>query len=87
MKGKNPILLDPGHCGVEVNERADSEAKQSLKEGRNSQLLLPVAYLKAHWKKKAKRSFTLSIKTPKGTENKYTLKGITKMTHLRCSTR
>jgi ribonuclease HI len=26
----------PGHCGVEVNERADSEAKQSIKEGRDT---------------------------------------------------
>jgi hypothetical protein len=26
-EGKNPILLISGHCGVEVNERADSEAK------------------------------------------------------------
>jgi hypothetical protein len=22
----------PGHCGIEVNERADSEAKQAIKE-------------------------------------------------------
>jgi ribonuclease HI len=45
----------PGHCGVEVNERADSEAKQSIKEGRDSQLLLPVADLKAQCKKKRQR--------------------------------
>jgi hypothetical protein len=37
----------PGHCGVEVNETADSAAKQSIKEGRDSQLLLPVADLKS----------------------------------------
>jgi ribonuclease HI len=36
----------PGHSGIEVNERADSEAKQAVKEGRDSQLLLPVADLK-----------------------------------------
>jgi hypothetical protein len=42
-----------GHCGVE-NERADLDAKKSIKEGRDSQLLLPVADLKAHWKKKGK---------------------------------
>jgi ribonuclease HI len=35
----------PGHCGVEVNQRADSEAKQSIKVGRDSQLLLPAAHL------------------------------------------
>jgi ribonuclease HI len=28
----------PGHCGVEVNEIADSEAKHSNKEDRDSQL-------------------------------------------------
>jgi ribonuclease HI len=44
----------PGHCEVEVNERADSEAKQAINEGRESQLLLPVADLKAQWKKKGK---------------------------------
>jgi ribonuclease HI len=32
------FYLIPSHCGVEVNERADSEAKQSTKEGRDSQL-------------------------------------------------
>jgi ribonuclease HI len=26
----------PGHCEVEVNERADLEAKQAIKEGRDS---------------------------------------------------
>jgi hypothetical protein len=44
----------PGHCGVEVNERADSGAKQSIKEGRYNGLLLPVADLKAQWKEKEK---------------------------------
>jgi hypothetical protein len=33
-------------------ERADSKAKQSIKEGRDSQLLLPVTDLKNQWKKK-----------------------------------
>jgi hypothetical protein len=66
----NPIFLDPGRCGVEVNERADLEAKQAIKEGRKSQLLLPVADRQAQWKRKAKWSFTASVKTPKGTEKK-----------------
>jgi ribonuclease HI len=44
----------PGHCAVEVNERADLVAKQSMKESRDSQLLLPMADLKAQWKKKDK---------------------------------
>jgi hypothetical protein len=43
-----------GQCGVEVNDMADSEAKQSVKEDRDSQLLLPVADLKTQWTKKGK---------------------------------
>jgi hypothetical protein len=43
------------HCRIEVNERADSEAKQAIKEGRDSQLLLPVTDLKTQWKKKGKK--------------------------------
>jgi hypothetical protein len=42
------------HCGVEVNERANLETKQAIKEGRDTQLLLPVADLKTKWKKKGK---------------------------------
>jgi hypothetical protein len=42
------------NCGVKANERADLEAKQVTKEGRDSQLLLPVADLKTQWKKKGK---------------------------------
>jgi hypothetical protein len=34
--------------------RADSEAKQSIEEGRDIQIILPVEDLKAHWKKKGK---------------------------------
>jgi hypothetical protein len=59
--------------------RADLEAKQSIKKGRDSQLLLPVADLKAQWKRKAKRSFTVSVKIPKGTEGKAILKVTTGM--------
>jgi hypothetical protein len=32
----------PGHCLIEVNEMAVSETKHAIKEGRDSQLLLPV---------------------------------------------
>jgi hypothetical protein len=46
-----------GRCGVEVNEKADLEAKQSIKEGRDSQLLLLVTDLKAQWKKKGREEF------------------------------
>jgi hypothetical protein len=35
-----------GHCGIEVNERAHSAAKQSIRECRERQLLLSVANLK-----------------------------------------
>jgi hypothetical protein len=51
-------------------KRADLEAKQSVKEGRDIQLLLPVADLKDHWKKKGKRAFKISVKTPNGTERR-----------------
>jgi hypothetical protein len=37
-----------------MNEPADWEAKQSIKEGRDSQIILPVADLKAQRKKKHK---------------------------------
>jgi hypothetical protein len=44
-----------GHCGIEVNERAESEAKQAIKEVKHSQLLLPVADLETQRKKKGKK--------------------------------
>jgi hypothetical protein len=59
----------PGRCEVEVNERPDSEAKQSIKEGIVSELLLPVADLKAQWKKKGRKelhSFSQSTKRDRG---------------------
>jgi hypothetical protein len=55
VRKKNPILLDPGHCGVGVNERVNLEAKQATKEGTDGQLLLPDADLKTQWKKKGKK--------------------------------
>jgi hypothetical protein len=58
-----------GHCGIEVNKRADSEAKQAIKEGADSQLLLPVADLKTQWKKKgtkAVHNFCQNTKWDKG---------------------
>jgi ribonuclease HI len=58
----------PGHCGVEVKDRADSEAKQSIKEGRDSQLLLPVADLKAQWKKRQRGASQFLSKHQKGQE-------------------
>jgi ribonuclease HI len=69
----------PGHCGIEVNERANLEAKQAIKEGRHSQLLLPVADLETQRKKQREAS-------PNGTEEN-TLKGTTGMTRPRGSAR
>jgi hypothetical protein len=40
-RGKINFNWIPGHCGVEVNDRAGLEAKQSNKEGKDTQLLLP----------------------------------------------
>jgi hypothetical protein len=43
--------------------------------------------LKHSGKRKANRSFTVSVKTPKGTEEKVTLKGTTGVAPFRGSTR
>lgn len=78
---KEQYYLITGHCGVEVNETADLEAKK----GRESQLLLPVANLKFRGKRKEKRNLKLSVKTPTGTGEKATLKGTAGMNRLRGS--
>jgi hypothetical protein len=57
------------------------------KEGRDGQLLLPVADLKTQWKKKAKKNFTVFVRTPNGTGEEITLRGTTGMAHLRGSVR
>jgi ribonuclease HI len=56
----------PGHCGVVVNERADSEAKQASKEGRDSQLLLTASDLKTQWKKRGKELHSFCQNTKRG---------------------
>jgi ribonuclease HI len=43
---KIQFYWNPGHCGVEINEKADLGEKQAIKEGRNSQLLLPAVISK-----------------------------------------
>jgi hypothetical protein len=58
------------HYRVEVNERADTEAKQAIKEGRDSQLLLPVADLKTQWKNKGKEELQFFSKQQKGYSRK-----------------
>jgi ribonuclease HI len=55
MRRKIQLYWILGHCGVEANERASSEAKQSIREGRDSQLLLPVAHLKSPMEKERQR--------------------------------
>jgi hypothetical protein len=45
-----------------------------LKQGRCSQLLLPVADLKRSGKKKAKKNLTVFVKTSKGTEEEATFR-------------
>jgi hypothetical protein len=69
MKEKIQFYWTLGHFGVEVNEGADSEAKQSTIEGTDSHLLLPDADLKAQWKKKGKEelhSFCQNTKRDRG---------------------
>jgi hypothetical protein len=56
----------PGHCRVQVNKRFDSKAKQSIKEGKDSQLLLPVADLKTQWAKKGKEELQFLSKHQTG---------------------
>jgi hypothetical protein len=75
----------PGHCGVEVNKMADSEAKQAIKEGGECQLLLPVAELKIQWRKKGKEGLHTFCKNTKRDREKATLKGTTGMARLRGS--
>jgi hypothetical protein len=67
--------------------RADSEAKKSIKEGRDSQLLLPVRDLKAQRKKKGKEELHSFCQNTKWTEEKDTLKRTTGMARLRGSAR
>jgi hypothetical protein len=42
----------PRDCISSITVRADSDAKKSIKEGTDSKILLPVAYLEAQCKKK-----------------------------------
>jgi hypothetical protein len=76
-EGQFQFYWIPGSCVVEVNERADSEASISIKEGTDIQVLLPVVNQEAQWKRKTKRNYTDIVKTSKGTDEKSTLKGTT----------
>jgi ribonuclease HI len=67
---KIQFCWNPGHCGVEVNKRADLEAKQSIKEADIVNYYYQWQILKPRGKRSEKRSFAVSVKTPKGTEEK-----------------
>jgi CxxC motif-containing protein len=78
----------PGHCEVKVNERANSV----LQSNRSKKTEVVKNYyqwqiLEPSGKRKAKRSFTISVKTPKGIEEKATFKCTTEMARLRGSAR
>jgi hypothetical protein len=77
----------PEHCGVEFNERAESKAKQSINEGRVANYYYQWQTLKSSGRRKAKWSFTVSLKTPGGTEENGTLEGTTGMSRFRGSAR
>jgi hypothetical protein len=85
--GGETILLDLGPCGVEVTERADSDTKKSIKEGRESQPLLPVADLKAQWKNKDKEELHSCCQNTERKEEKAALKGTTGIAPLHGSMR
>jgi hypothetical protein len=53
------FFLILGHGGVEVIEKADSEVKKSKKA--DSQMLIPMADLKAQWKKRKGKEELLNL--------------------------
>jgi hypothetical protein len=71
---------------VEVNESADSEAKQATKEAEAVNYCYQLQILKRSGKRKRK-NFTIFVKTPSGTEEKAALKGTIRMARLRGSAR
>jgi hypothetical protein len=84
---KIPFYWIPGHCGAEVNERADPEAKQSINEAEIVNYYYQWQSLYPSGKRKAKKNFTVSVKTPNGIKGKANLKGTTGMARLRGSAR
>jgi hypothetical protein len=73
------IYWIPGHCGVEVRgppQRQSNQSRQKHSISYQWQTLKPIGKIKA------KKSFTLSVKTQSGTEDKTTLKGTTGMVDL-----
>jgi hypothetical protein len=77
----------PGHCGVKLIRDLTRRQGNQLKKGKIIKYYYQWQILKSSGKRKAKRSFTISVKTPKGTKEKATLKGTTGMARLRSSSR
>jgi hypothetical protein len=68
-RGKIQSYWLPGQSEIEINESADSEAKQAIRGGEDSQFLLSMAGLKAQWKKNGKKelhSFCQNTKRDRG---------------------
>jgi hypothetical protein len=40
----------PAHCSIQINEKADSGAKEAINNWKDSQFLLPPSGTKAYWK-------------------------------------
>jgi ribonuclease HI len=74
----------PGHCGVEVNERVRKLTQKQINLSKKAEVVNYYQWqiLKPSGKRKAKRSFTVSTRTPKRTEERSTLKGTTGMARL-----
>lgn len=47
----------PAHRGIYYNERADLAAKESIRKGRDSQILIPTSDAKAKWKSQLRDEF------------------------------
>jgi hypothetical protein len=78
----------PGHYGVEVNGRAElRQSNQSRKAEIVNYYYYQLQILKPIGKRKAKRSFTISVKISNGTENKANVKDTTGMARLHGSVR
>jgi hypothetical protein len=65
------------------SQLADSEQSNQSKKAEVVNCYYQWQILKPSGKRKIKRNFTVSVKTPKGAEEKTTLKGTTGMTGLR----
>jgi hypothetical protein len=72
----------PGNCRGPTRRKSNQSKKaETVNYYYQLQILKPIGI------REAKRSFTVSAKTPNGTEDKTTLKGTTRMARLRGSAR